>query len=359
MFITNKLAIGTAVTTLSLLLTAQTSVKASTFAGIPIEEEFVSLQWLYADISWLNVTNLLTLQGFPESDFNVTYNGTFNIFQDSNGDFFGDILGNLSGKYLGEDYSIDYIGVVTTDDLSLLNGNPNKILDINFTSKGKWKQGPFKGKDFTDMGTIKEAANNQADVSISITNLDNNGKPEANPIPGSPLNFKISKNKDNVKKKLTLKGPVEIPNPEDPKKKITIDLEIVLDQMTKKGTSKGTTTKFGFDFDVFKNDCEFTYEEKTPNPKNLPNNSSLIPVGIGSTSCNIFRKTPEPTSILSLLALGTLGAASTLKRKLKPSKSTEKGNYKSLLKSPIKPHKTPFINCYPLVGSFLTKREET
>jgi hypothetical protein len=33
---------------------------------------------------------------------------------------------------------------------------------------------------------------------------------------------------------------------------------------------------------------------------------------------------PEPTSIFSLLALGTLGAASTLKRKLKPSKSTEK-----------------------------------
>ncbi|BCU13013.1 hypothetical protein [Microcystis aeruginosa] len=32
----------------------------------------------------------------------------------------------------------------------------------------------------------------------------------------------------------------------------------------------------------------------------------------------------EPSSTLSLLALGTLGAASTLKRKLKPSKSTEK-----------------------------------
>ncbi|MFN7908437.1 MAG: PEP-CTERM sorting domain-containing protein, partial [Microcystis sp.] len=37
-----------------------------------------------------------------------------------------------------------------------------------------------------------------------------------------------------------------------------------------------------------------------------------------------FAKVPEPTSTLSLLALGTLGAASTLKRKLKPSKSTEK-----------------------------------
>jgi hypothetical protein len=33
---------------------------------------------------------------------------------------------------------------------------------------------------------------------------------------------------------------------------------------------------------------------------------------------------PEPTSTLSLLALGTLGAASTLKRKLKPSQSTDK-----------------------------------
>jgi hypothetical protein len=33
---------------------------------------------------------------------------------------------------------------------------------------------------------------------------------------------------------------------------------------------------------------------------------------------------PEPTSTLSFLALGTLGAASTLKRKLKPSKSTKK-----------------------------------
>ena len=34
--------------------------------------------------------------------------------------------------------------------------------------------------------------------------------------------------------------------------------------------------------------------------------------------------TPEPTSTLGLLALGTLGAVSTLKRKLKPSQSTEK-----------------------------------
>ena len=36
------------------------------------------------------------------------------------------------------------------------------------------------------------------------------------------------------------------------------------------------------------------------------------------------RTVPEPTSTLSLLAFGTLGAASTLKRKLKSSRSSEK-----------------------------------
>ena len=52
----------------------------------------------------------------------------------------------------------------------------------------------------------------------------------------------------------------------------------------------------------------------------------------GNDSTNVLRgtltlnqvTTPEPTPILGFLALGTLGAASTLKRKLKPSKSTEK-----------------------------------
>jgi hypothetical protein len=39
---------------------------------------------------------------------------------------------------------------------------------------------------------------------------------------------------------------------------------------------------------------------------------------------SILKPVPEPTSTLSLLALGTLGAASTIKHKLKPSKSTEK-----------------------------------
>lgn len=48
-------------------------------------------------------------------------------------------------------------------------------------------------------------------------------------------------------------------------------------------------------------------------------------LGIASANMTIIAApVPEPTSTLSFLALGTLGAASTLKRKLKPSKSTEK-----------------------------------
>ncbi len=44
----------------------------------------------------------------------------------------------------------------------------------------------------------------------------------------------------------------------------------------------------------------------------------------GTVTKELITVVPEPASTLSILALGTLGAASTLKRKLKPSKSTEK-----------------------------------
>ncbi len=48
-------------------------------------------------------------------------------------------------------------------------------------------------------------------------------------------------------------------------------------------------------------------------------------IGYGSTPpSQVCKKVPESSPTLNLLALGTLGAASTLKRKLKPSKSTEK-----------------------------------
>ncbi len=73
--------------------------------------------------------------------------------------------------------------------------------------------------------------------------------------------------------------------------------------------------------DLFTNEITF----------NFPDNVVFASVQTVSTDQKLgisqsleVRPIPEPTSTLSLLALGTLGAASTLKRKLKPSKSTEK-----------------------------------
>ena len=54
---------------------------------------------------------------------------------------------------------------------------------------------------------------------------------------------------------------------------------------------------------------------------NLPNPNC---VELDNGGVLVATRVPEPTSTLSLLALGTIGAASTLKRKLKPSQSTEK-----------------------------------
>ena len=65
-----------------------------------------------------------------------------------------------------------------------------------------------------------------------------------------------------------------------------------------------------------------------PNHRDLYNitlNSQYIFVLTGNhIADDINIDIPEPSTALSLLALGTLGAASTLKRKLKPSKLTEK-----------------------------------
>jgi hypothetical protein len=66
-------------------------------------------------------------------------------------------------------------------------------------------------------------------------------------------------------------------------------------------------------------DYSFVYDLLLP-----PTVSNLRFSLLGGTVTKELRSVPEPTSTLSLLAIGTLGAASTLKRKLKPSQSIEK-----------------------------------
>ncbi|GCA92866.1 PEP-CTERM sorting domain-containing protein [Microcystis aeruginosa] len=52
--------------------------------------------------------------------------------------------------------------------------------------------------------------------------------------------------------------------------------------------------------------------------------SNGVSSSAGSVTANGIEVIPEPSSILGIITLGTLGAASTLKRKLKPCQSTEK-----------------------------------
>ncbi|WP_242034730.1 PEP-CTERM sorting domain-containing protein [Microcystis flos-aquae] len=68
----------------------------------------------------------------------------------------------------------------------------------------------------------------------------------------------------------------------------------------------------------------FKFSYKKFNPGDFTDASFDIKNKSGWVLSVNFTHVPEPSTILSLLALGTLGAASTLKRKLKPSQSTEK-----------------------------------
>ena len=56
----------------------------------------------------------------------------------------------------------------------------------------------------------------------------------------------------------------------------------------------------------------------------IANDYHILTPDITIQNVTTIKHTPEPTSTLAFLTLGTLGAASTLKRKLKPSKSPDK-----------------------------------
>lgn len=102
----------------------------------------------------------------------------------------------------------------------------------------------------------------------------------------------------------------------DPKTPITITLPSITQIINPPGFDD---TKYDFylvEWQIFPNPDYETFDLILPK-----NGTKLYEVVVDTIS------TPEPTSTLSLLALGTLGAASTLKRKLKP-KSSEKDTTK-------------------------------
>lgn len=112
--------------------------------------------------------------------------------------------------------------------------------------------------------------------------------------------------------------------------------ENVIDVLTTKKPFTDPGRLF-YDFDAnFATPPHFEDGPRRPDAdKNHSWNAELYLVSIDTTNPNTVtiyngvrwgwtNTIPEPSSVLGLLALGTIGAASTLKRKLKPSKSTEK-----------------------------------
>jgi len=70
----------------------------------------------------------------------------------------------------------------------------------------------------------------------------------------------------------------------------------------------------------------FLYSQGSFRTIHVPGAVSTFTTGINDAGIIVLaaKSAPEPSSILSLLALGTLGAGATLKRQLKPSKPSEK-----------------------------------
>ncbi len=76
--------------------------------------------------------------------------------------------------------------------------------------------------------------------------------------------------------------------------------------------------------DLSSDEISFVFPDNILLGTGLVSNGTTDTNASSSAAIKAVEAVPESTSTLSLLALGTLGAASTLKRKLKPSQSTEK-----------------------------------
>lgn len=263
-------------------LSAAAPVK-STAVPIPIEEEFVVAQQLHVDSSLDAIVIQLQKAGFFQSGATMHYAGSYLITESAPGIFSGSYTGMLSGTYLGEDWAFEYAAAMDTDVLA------NKVWNLD--SKGKWKKGPYAGKDFKDKGKLTEKTDNTADLEIEI---ETDG-----------VTQKIKTSATDLKKekgggKLKVSGNIDIVD--DAGKKNTEKLSIELDQATKTFKSKLTSTVLGFGVVVLENTGSFTA---------LQVGNSLI----GDTTFDItIAQVPEPATPL-LLATGFGGFMVMRRRK--------------------------------------------
>ena len=148
-----------------------------------------------------------------------------------------------------------------------------------------------------------------------------NGSPLATFIPGKDLTEALTFYFIDSETDLPTTSPISIGS---------VFYEVNLDPTTDIWNLIGSSTDSSSNFEVIFN---LPLDFVEPIIRGIPYDINGVPIvipandGPGNVAIGYafnVATTPEPASILSLLALGTIGAASTLKRKLKPSQSTEK-----------------------------------
>ena len=348
---------------------------------IPIDEEFVAMQYLYLDASLGALGPFFNGEVVqPIGETQIDYMGTYYLTVDSLGNVQGNITGRATGMYFGYFIDVLYNGVARTlqnPSISTLNNTFNTIT-WSFTSKGKYDFKPIEPKpkntwnivipldenkfgSFTDRGEITQIDKDSANILMSIFAYPGRKDPPdvfpplppisdediGNEVP-SPAYVaqvtnkkELTKTKDKEKMMGMVSGMVDIgwgsTADEISKNTVTGTVSITLNQKDMKleseivyifGDDEGNKEHYKY---TGKNTGE--WQLKPPEQCLPPSPEPKLPISeiveeycgmtIGSFTAESI-KVPEPSSILGFLALGTLGAALTLKRKLKPCQSTEK-----------------------------------
>jgi hypothetical protein len=241
---------------------------------IPIAEEFLLATQLHVDLGWdAIIATLYEQEGLLDYGSTLLYRGSYDITEAIDGSFTGSYAGTLAGTWFGELWEILYSSTMFTEAATL-----NKIW--NLESKGRWKRGPFEGKDFKDTGKLTEKTDNTADLDLEI---ETEGQTEK-----ATVTIRDMKKK-KADGKLKVEGDVEIKSPDGEKHKERLSLE--LDQATKNFVSELKSKSI---FTVLKNEGTFTIVEQDAGF------SGDISFGLTATPV------PEPSAVW-LLGAGAIG----------------------------------------------------
>ena len=155
---------------------------------IPIDEEFVAMQYFYLDASLGALGPFFNGEVVqPIGETQIDYMSTYYLTVDPFGNVEGSITGRATGLYFGYFIDILYDGVTSTLPSPAISTFDNgfKPITWSFTSKGKYDFKPIEAElenpqnnivpldenrfgSFTDRGEITQTDEDSANISMSI-----------------------------------------------------------------------------------------------------------------------------------------------------------------------------------------------